>query len=177
MSSSLTALANQPAPSTQALSLVGAGSGFHRLQLLTFIFAPADYRNWQMPLGRRFRSLKLYFVLRSYGVSGFQAHLRKLVDLTKHFEELVTKSPTYELFVPRRFSLVCVRLVGATEDAEKDVDADKLNKEFHRLSAERKDSACSSYGCLSTALTRLPPLSHAHSDGCRWPLLYARRHR
>ena len=36
-----------------------------------------DYRNWQLPLGRRFRSLKLWFVLRSYGVQGIREHIRK----------------------------------------------------------------------------------------------------
>ena len=37
-----------------------------------------EYRNWHLGLGRRFRSLKVWFVLRSYGVSGFQAHVRKV---------------------------------------------------------------------------------------------------
>ena len=37
-----------------------------------------DYRNWHLGLGRRFRSLKIWFVLRSYGVEGFQAHIRKV---------------------------------------------------------------------------------------------------
>lgn len=37
-----------------------------------------DYRNWQLPLGRRFRSLKVWFVLRSFGVKGFRKHIRKV---------------------------------------------------------------------------------------------------
>jgi len=37
-----------------------------------------DYRDWQLPLGRRFRSLKIWFVLRLFGVSGLQAHIRKV---------------------------------------------------------------------------------------------------
>ena len=37
-----------------------------------------DYRNWHLGLGRRFRSLKVWFVLRSYGVEGFQNHIRKV---------------------------------------------------------------------------------------------------
>ena len=40
-----------------------------------------DYRNWHLSLGRRFRSLKLWFVLRSYGVEGFQAYIRKVRTL------------------------------------------------------------------------------------------------
>lgn len=37
-----------------------------------------DYRDWQLPLGRRFRSLKIWFVLRLFGVAGLQAHIRKV---------------------------------------------------------------------------------------------------
>lgn len=40
-----------------------------------------DYRNWQLPLGRRFRSVKVWFVLRSYGIEGFRNHLRKVSRL------------------------------------------------------------------------------------------------
>ncbi|KAL8290024.1 hypothetical protein RQP46_002963 [Phenoliferia psychrophenolica] len=93
-----------------------------------------DYRNWQTALGRRFRSLKLMFVLRSYGVSGFQTHLRKLVDLADHFEKLVKASDDFELFVPRSFSLVVFRLRGSAT-----VDAEALNKDFFARTAERKD--------------------------------------
>lgn len=42
-----------------------------------------DYRNWHLSLGRRFRSLKLWFVLRSFGVEGFQANVRKVCSLTR----------------------------------------------------------------------------------------------
>lgn len=41
-----------------------------------------DYRNWQLALGRRFRALKLWFVFRSYGIEGFQAHIRKVKSLS-----------------------------------------------------------------------------------------------
>jgi aromatic-L-amino-acid decarboxylase len=44
-----------------------------------------DYRNWHLGLGRKFRSLKLWFVLRSYGVSGFQNHIRKVRRLLFFF--------------------------------------------------------------------------------------------
>lgn len=79
-------------------------------------------------------------MLRSYGTSGFQAHLRELNDHAAHLEQLVLASSAHELFVPRRFSLVVLRLKNASAgDDEKDPDADKLNREFHRLSTERRD--------------------------------------
>ena len=70
-----------------------------------------DYRNWTLFLGRRFRSLKIYFVLRSYGIEGVQSHLRKLIDLSKRFESLVVGEEGFELFVPRSLSLVVFRLI------------------------------------------------------------------
>ena len=50
-----------------------------RLAMVDFLLGTViDYRNWQLPLGRRFRSLKVWFVLRSYGVQGFQKHIREV---------------------------------------------------------------------------------------------------
>ena len=47
--------------------------------------AVIDYRDWQVPLGRRFRALKLWFVIRHYGVQGLQYHLRRHVELAQQF--------------------------------------------------------------------------------------------
>lgn len=69
-----------------------------------------DYRNWHLALGRRFRSLKVWFVLRSYGVEGFQKHIRKHVELAKVFESLVEQSSLFELVAPRSLSLNVFRL-------------------------------------------------------------------
>ncbi|XP_050577231.1 aromatic-L-amino-acid decarboxylase-like isoform X1 [Bombus affinis] len=56
-----------------------------------------DYRHWSIPLSRRFRSLKLWFVMRSYGISGLQAYIRNHVQLAKRFEALVRKDSRFEL--------------------------------------------------------------------------------
>ena len=50
--------------------------------------AVIDYRDWQIPLGRRFRSLKLWFVIRHYGVEGLQHHIRQHVELAQQFGSL-----------------------------------------------------------------------------------------
>ena len=97
-----------------------------------------DYRNWQMPLGRRFRSLKVYFVLRSFGREGLQAYVRRTVALGKHFEGLVRADPgRYELLAPRRAGLVVFRLregEGATDE-----ETEKLNTVFFEKLHDRKD--------------------------------------
>ncbi|KAK3919004.1 Aromatic-L-amino-acid decarboxylase [Frankliniella fusca] len=71
-----------------------------------------DYRHWQLPLGRRFRALKLWMVLRTYGARGLQAHIRKQVKLAQDFEELVHQDPRFEVVMPARCGLVCFRMVG-----------------------------------------------------------------
>ncbi|HWF52116.1 MAG TPA: aminotransferase class V-fold PLP-dependent enzyme [Solirubrobacteraceae bacterium] len=66
-------------------------------------------------LGRRFRALKLWAVLRCHGRSGLQAHVRSGVRLAEHFEGWVAREPGWELCAPRRFSVVCFRLEGPDE--------------------------------------------------------------
>lgn len=74
-----------------------------------------DYRDWQVPLGRRFRALKLWFVMRHYGLEGLRAHLREHVRLGELFESLVRADDRFEMPTPRCLSLVCFRLKGADE--------------------------------------------------------------
>jgi aromatic-L-amino-acid decarboxylase len=66
-------------------------------------------------LGRRFRALKLWAVLRCYGRQGLQAHIRHGVELARRFEHRVAATPGWELCAPRRFSVVCFRMVGDDE--------------------------------------------------------------
>jgi aromatic-L-amino-acid decarboxylase len=68
-----------------------------------------DYRDWHVQLGRRFRSLKLWFVIRHYGVEGLQFHIRKHVELSQKFTKWVNDSDDFELFVEPPLNLVCFR--------------------------------------------------------------------
>ncbi|MGC1213794.1 MAG: pyridoxal-dependent decarboxylase [Micromonospora sp.] len=77
--------------------------------------AVIDYRDWQVPLGRRFRALKLWFVLRWYGVEGLRAHIRSGVALAGRFAERVVADDRFELTGPHPFSLVCFRLQAGDE--------------------------------------------------------------
>lgn len=78
--------------------------------------AAIDYRDWQIPLGRRFRALKLWFVIRSYGVAGLQAVVRRHIELARQFAQWVTDDPDFELVVPRSLNLICLRKIGSNED-------------------------------------------------------------
>ena len=71
-----------------------------------------DYRDWHVPLGRRFRALKLWFVVRHYGVEGLRAHIREHVRLGEMLERFVKFDDRFEPVVPRSLSLVCFRVAG-----------------------------------------------------------------
>ncbi|KAL5712832.1 hypothetical protein ACHQM5_014960 [Ranunculus cassubicifolius] len=71
-----------------------------------------DYKDWQISLSRRFRSLKLWLVLRSYGITNLRNFIRGHVKMAKVFEGLVAKDKRFEIVVPRNFSMVCFRLLS-----------------------------------------------------------------
>ncbi|KAJ8969859.1 hypothetical protein NQ314_001543 [Rhamnusium bicolor] len=70
-----------------------------------------EYRHWQISLGRRFRALKLWFVLRIYGVEGIQKHVRHQISLAQYFEKLVKSDKRFQLCTSS-MGLVCFRLKG-----------------------------------------------------------------
>jgi aromatic-L-amino-acid decarboxylase len=71
-----------------------------------------DYRDWQIDLGRRFRALKLWFVIRSYGVKSLQEMIRRHVSLAQEFAGWVEEDPAFEIAAPVPLALVCFRHVG-----------------------------------------------------------------
>lgn len=74
-----------------------------------------DYRDWQISLGRRFRSLKLWFVIRHYGIEGLQHYIRKHIAIAQEFTEWVNSHPSFELVVNPPLNLVCFRHRGGDE--------------------------------------------------------------
>jgi len=77
--------------------------------------AVTDYRDWQVPLGRRFRALKLWFVIRHYGVEGLRFHVRRHVELAQEFAARIEESDDFELAVPPPLNLVCFRHVAGDD--------------------------------------------------------------
>ncbi len=87
--------------------------------------AVIDYRDWQVSLGRRFRSLKLWFVLRSFGSEGLQERVRRHIALAQGFVEWVKADDRFEMAAPVPLSLVCFRHKGG--DAVNQYILDTLN--------------------------------------------------
>jgi aromatic-L-amino-acid decarboxylase len=103
-----------------------------------------DYRDWGIPLGRRFRALKLWFVLRSYGVEGLRAALRAHIEMARALASQIDAATDFELLVPPVLSLLCFRYRPA---AAEDRTLDELNR---RLLNRLNDS-----GALYLTQTRI----------------------
>jgi aromatic-L-amino-acid decarboxylase len=88
--------------------------------------AVIDYRDWHVPLGRRFRSLKLWFVIRHYGVEGLRRHVRRHVALAREFASWVSADDRFELAAPAPLNLVCFRHRGG--DTANQQLMERLNK-------------------------------------------------
>jgi aromatic-L-amino-acid decarboxylase len=86
-----------------------------------------DYRDWHVPLGRRFRALKLWWVLRSYGAEGLRRLLREHVALAGELGRRVDAHPRLERVAPVSFALVCFR--HACGDEATDALAAAVNAE------------------------------------------------
>jgi aromatic-L-amino-acid decarboxylase len=85
--------------------------------------AVIDYRDWQVPLGRRFRALKLWFVIRSFGVEGLRSRIREHIRLGRDFADWVQKDDRFELAAPVTLSLVCFRHRGGEAINQRLLDA------------------------------------------------------
>jgi aromatic-L-amino-acid/L-tryptophan decarboxylase len=88
--------------------------------------AVIDYRDWQIPLGRRFRALKLWFVLRHYGIEGLQHHIRQHVALAQQFAGWVQNDSRFESAAPAPLNLICFRHKGG--DAANQSLMERLNR-------------------------------------------------
>jgi aromatic-L-amino-acid decarboxylase len=84
--------------------------------------AVIDYRDWQVGLGRRFRALKLWFVIRHYGIEGLQFHVREHLRLARTFTSWVEEHPDFELAAPVPVNLACFRHTGGDEVNQRIMD-------------------------------------------------------
>ncbi|EFN80849.1 aromatic-L-amino-acid decarboxylase [Harpegnathos saltator] len=89
-----------------------------------------DYRHWQIPLGRRFRSLKLWFVIRIYGVEGLQKHIRHSIKLAHLFEKHVKSDTRFEI-IKASMGLVCFRIKGDDSLTQELLDRLQARKQIY----------------------------------------------
>ena len=85
--------------------------------------AVIDYRDWQIPLGRRFRSLKLWFTIRDGGAADAIAMIRRHVAATQELAAWVAEDPRFEIVAPHPLNLLCVRLVAGNQATDAMISA------------------------------------------------------
>ncbi len=95
--------------------------------------AVIDFRDWQIPLGRRFRALKPWFVMRHYGAEGLARHVREHVRLARLLADRVLDDPRFEFAAPPSLNLVCLRRVGADGDTRTSALIDAINRSGRAL--------------------------------------------
>jgi aromatic-L-amino-acid decarboxylase len=124
-----------------------------------------DYRDWHVPLGRRFRALKLWFVIQHYGVEGLQFHIRRHVAIAQKFLESVRKDDRFEIIAPAPLNLICFRVKGD----------DGLNEELLRrlnasgqlyLSHTKLNGKFTLRFCVAQMRTELHHVEHAWAAIC-----------
>jgi len=82
-----------------------------------------DYRDWHIQLGRRFRSLKLWFVIRHYGVNGLRYHIKEHIRIAQEFAKWIRESEDFELVAPAPLNLVCFAHKNGDDFNKKLLDA------------------------------------------------------
>ena len=86
-----------------------------------------NYRDWGVPLGRRFRALKLWFVIRNYGVSGLKEKIAKHLRLSEWFKEQVLNNEKFELLAPVPLNTICFRMIKEGNSLE---ELNSLNEDL-----------------------------------------------
>jgi aromatic-L-amino-acid/L-tryptophan decarboxylase len=95
-----------------------------------------DYRDWHVPLGHRFRALKLWWVLRSYGAAGLRAHLREHMALAQELGRRVDAHPRLERVAPVSFALLCLRHVDGNDATDALARAINAHADLHVTPSE-----------------------------------------
>lgn len=98
-----------------------------------------DYRHWGIPLSRRFRALKLWFVIRSFGIDGLQQYIREHCRLARRFESHVRKESRFEVASPVHLGLVCFRLRGSNDINQKLLSSINASGKLHMVPASLND--------------------------------------
>jgi len=89
-----------------------------------------DYRDWGIPLGRRFRALKLWSVIRSYGTEGLQEKIREHIRFAAKLKEMILKEKDFEILAPVVINVVCFRY---TPEGMDEMQLNRMNEKLNHL--------------------------------------------
>lgn len=95
-----------------------------------------DYRHWQIPLGRRFRALKVWVTLRTYGAEKIREKIRQDIKMAQMFQDLVLNDDRFEIASKQSMGLVCFRLKGDCDLTQKLLDRITERKKIYMIPAK-----------------------------------------
>ncbi|BFZ64233.1 hypothetical protein YB2330_005372 [Saitoella coloradoensis] len=96
-----------------------------------------DYRDWQVPLGRRFRGLKVWFVMRTYGLTGLQEHIRRTMELGQGFAKNIrTRDDLFEIVAPPAYALTVFTVRSPNPEVMSDNEVTKKVYESINMDGE-----------------------------------------
>lgn len=122
--------------------------------------AVIDYRDWHVQLGRRFRALKLWFVIRHYGLEGLRHHIRRHVELAQQFASWVRADENLELAAPVPLNLVCFRHRGGDEKNQRIMEQLNQSGKLY-LTHTKLDDKFTLRMCIGQTSTELRHVEHA----------------
>ncbi|CAG9761061.1 unnamed protein product [Ceutorhynchus assimilis] len=129
--------------------------------------ATIDYRHWGVPLSRRFRSLKLWFVLRSYGIAGLQKYIRLHIRLAKRFEVHVLNDRRFEICNDVKLGLVCFRLKAPDKVNEKLLSNINASGKLHMVPSSVNDKYVIRF-CVVSHIATENDIDHAWEVICEF---------
>lgn len=100
-----------------------------------------DYRNWQLGVGRRFRSLKFWFALRARGVNGFQRYITDCIRLNARFAQRIYESDLFSVVTKPSLAMTVFRIAPKSLAYLETSELNALNRAFHARLAARSDIA------------------------------------
>ena len=89
------------------------------------------FQHWQIPLGRQFRSIKLWFLLRMIGLEGLRHHIRQGIERAKYFEKLMRSDPRFQILFPVTLGLICFQLKSPNKSQQ--VSLIKQTEHFNEI--------------------------------------------
>ena len=89
-----------------------------------------DYRDWGVPLGRRFRALKLWSVIRSFGTNGLREKIRYHISIALRLSEMISEETDFEMLAPVKLNVVCFRYIPAGKQEEQ---FNEINEKLNHL--------------------------------------------
>jgi aromatic-L-amino-acid decarboxylase len=124
-----------------------------------------EYRNWHVPLGRRFRALKLWFVIQHYGVEGLQFLVRRHVEIAQTLLKWIQNDSRFELMAPAPLNLICFRLKASDEVNEELLLRLNRSGRFY-VSHTRLNGKYTIRFCVAQTNTELPHVQRAWQAIC-----------